>query len=201
VTTLAEVLARHGPGYLRSYGNKIPEVQRQAIRDIIRCRDPSAGGHTWFCEGCQKLHFTFHSCNNRNCPQCQHHKAEIWLAAQQRNLLPVEYFMVTFTLPRELRNLAYAHQKTVFNLFFQTAAASLIKLGRDPRFLGGDLAMIGVLQTWARNKDYHPHIHFIVPGVALDQTGTRLLFPQTGFLLRCLKQTKFAFSFAETTFW
>lgn len=182
--TLADVLARHGHRYLTLFGDKIPAVHRQAMRDILNCRVPDVGGRTWLCKSCQKTVYSYHSCNNRSCPQCQHHKSRDWLASQQGKLLPVDYFMVTFTLPAELRQLARSNQKRIFNIFFKTASASLIKLGRDPRFVGGDLAMIGVLQTWTRTKEYHPHIHFIVPGVALDRAGKTLCFPKKKFLVR-----------------
>jgi hypothetical protein len=92
--------------------------------------------------------------------------------------------MATFTLPEELRPLAKAHPKIIYDRLFKSASASLVKLGRDPKYLGGDPGMIGVLQTWDRQKNFHPHIHFILPGVALHPKGKRLCFSKKDFLIR-----------------
>nr|MDQ2938580.1 transposase [Acidobacteriota bacterium] len=90
---------------------------------------------------------------------------------QQNLLLPVPHFMVTFTLPAELRALARSHQKIVYNILFRTSSAALMKLARDPRFVGGQIGMVGVLHTWTRDLRYHPHVHFIVPGGGLTPDG------------------------------
>jgi hypothetical protein len=72
--------------------------------------------------------------------------------------------MVTFTLPEELRGLARRHQKLMYDLLFRCSAAALQELAQDPRFVGGQIGMVGVLQTWARDLSYHPHLHYLVPG-------------------------------------
>ena len=72
--------------------------------------------------------------------------------------------MVTFTLPEELRSLARSHQKLMYDLLFRCSAAALQDLAQDPRFVGGQIGMVGVLQTWARDLSYHPHVHYLVPG-------------------------------------
>jgi len=87
-------------------------------------------------------------------------------------LLPVAYFLVTFTLPAELRDIAYRHQTTMYNLLFRSSAAALQQLALDPRFLGGQLGMLGVLQTWTREIRYHPHVHYLVPALGLASDGT-----------------------------
>jgi hypothetical protein len=93
------------------------------------------------------------------------------LQEQQSLLLPVTHFLVTFTLPAELRAVARSNQKTIYNLLFRASSAALQQLALDPRFVGGRLGMVGVLHTWTRQLLYHPHIHYIVTGGGLTADG------------------------------
>jgi len=85
--------------------------------------------------------------------------------------LPCPYFLVTFTLPAELRPLAFAHQKKVYGLLMRSAAAALQKLALDPQYLGGRLGALAVLHTWTRAMLYHPHVHMLVIGGGLSADG------------------------------
>jgi putative transposase len=98
-------------------------------------------------------------------------------------LLPVPYFLVTFTLPAELRAIARQQPETLYPLLFRTSAAALQQLAHDPRFLGGQIGMLGVLQTWTRDLRYHPHIHYLVPALALAPDAKRWLLGKSDFLL------------------
>jgi hypothetical protein len=183
VITLADIFRQHGAQYLAQYGKDMLPSHRQAMRDIILCRTEPLGGHIWWCENCAEYHYSYHSCKNRHCPQCQNEQADDWLKKQTEKLLPVEYFMVTFTLPEGLRRLVRSHQKELYHLFFQASSESLQDLAKDPRFLGGQMGMIGVLQTWTRQLEYHPHIHYIIPGLGISCDGKRLLFAKEKFLI------------------
>ena len=103
--TLADVLRRHGPDYLRKYGSRMPASHRAAIDAILRCHTPASGGSLYVCDDCGKQHFAYHRCGHRACPQCGHAHAQAWLEAQTERLLPVGYFLVTFTVPEPLRAL------------------------------------------------------------------------------------------------
>jgi hypothetical protein len=138
---------------------------------IEQCRTAALGGHVATCSTCAMVRYSYHSCRNRHCPTCQQDAAQTWLARQQDLLLPVPYFLVTFTLPAELRTVARQHQRRIYRLFFRTSATALQQLAHDPRFLGGQIGMLGVLQTWTRDLRYHPHIHYLVPAVALTAHG------------------------------
>jgi len=109
------------------------------------------------------VRYSYHSCRNRHCPTCQQDQAQAWLTQQQALLLPVPYFLVTFTLPAQLRALARRHPRRLYALLFRSSALALQRLAADPRFVGGQIGMIGVLQTWTRDLRYHPHIHYLVP--------------------------------------
>lgn len=180
---LAEIFQRYGAAYRAKYGERILPSQRQAMWAIEHCRTEALGGHLYGCDDCQKLQYSYHSCKNRHCPKCQHDSAQQWLAQQQAWLLAVPYFLVTFTLPAELRSLVRRHQKQLYNLLFRTSAAALQQLALDPRFVGGHIGMIGVLHTWTRDLRYHPHVHYLVPAGALSPDGQTWLPANRDFLV------------------
>lgn len=157
---LDDVLWEYLPEYIQQY--KLLPSHNRTIVDILTCRTNTLGGQTWYCENCHSTHFSYHSCKNRMCPKCQNNQTTDWLNKQYKKLLPIEYFMVTFTIPSELRDIFRNNQKTCFNLLFKASSESLRQLALDKRFIGGDIGMLGVLQTWASNLIYHPHIHYIV---------------------------------------
>jgi hypothetical protein len=179
VIELAEIFRRHGPAYRQTHNPHLLPSQQRAMADIEQCRTEALGGHVYVCDQCQQTQYSYHSCQNRHCPKCQNEAAQAWLVRQQTLLLPVPHFMVTFTLPEGLRTLAYRHQKLIYNLLFQTSAAALQELARDPRFVGGQIGMVGVLQTWTRDLRYHPHVHYLVPGAVYLPTGSTGIAPAT----------------------
>lgn len=144
------------------------------MRAIEQCRTEALGGHVYSCLDCEQVQYSYHSCRNRHCPKCQHERTQQWLEKQQDLRLPVPYFMLTFTLPDALRNVARSHQKLIYNLLFRTSAEAAQQLARDPRFVGGRLGMVGVLHTWGRNLSYHPHVHYLVPAGGLKADGQTL---------------------------
>lgn len=169
---LAEIFNHHGPEYYEQQTGQMPTQHLKAMRAIIRCRTEALGGHIYRCQHCEETQYSYHSCRNRHCPKCQHEKGQEWLAAQQSLLLPTPYFLLTFTLPAEIRALAFGHQNLIYNLLFRTSAAAAQSLAQDPRFVGGQIGLIGVLHTWGRNLSYHPHIHYLVPAGGLGSDGT-----------------------------
>jgi hypothetical protein len=179
VSTLAEIFQQYGPAYRAKYGAKDGErmlpSHRRAMADIEQCRTAVLGGHLYYCDHCQQWVYSYHSCQNRHCPLCQHQAGQQWFERQREMLLPTPYFMLTFTLPQQLRPLARSNQKLIYNLLFRTSAAALQELAKDPRFVGGHIGMIGVLQTWTRDMRYHPHIHFLVPAGGLSPDAQQWL--------------------------
>ncbi|MDP3478348.1 MAG: transposase, partial [Desulfoprunum sp.] len=121
------------------------------------------------CPACDHAEWRPISCGNRHCPKCQNHNTSQWLDKQQKKLLPVPYFMATFTLPRELRPLAWFNQKTVYTLLFKCVSGTLKDFGMNPKHLGVEIGMTMVLHTNTRSLDYHPHIHAVVPGGGIDR--------------------------------
>ncbi|PYT04936.1 MAG: IS91 family transposase [Acidobacteria bacterium] len=168
---VAEIFRIHGPEYLAKYGDRMPRAHLRAKRDIEQCRTPVLGGQGYVCTKCDERRYSYHSCKNRHCPKCGNDQAEKWLEEQKELLLPVTHFLVTFTLPEELRRVARSNQKTVYKTLFQASSEALQKLAWDERFVGGRLGMVGVLHTWTRALIYHPHVHYIVTGGALTESG------------------------------
>jgi hypothetical protein len=191
VVEIADIFRRYGPQYRAKYGDRMLPSHRQAMGAIehcgvplpSRCRTLALGGHLYTCEACDETQYQYHSCRNRHCPKCQNGKAQQWLEQQQDLLLPIPHFLVTVTLPGGLRRLARSHQKQVYALLFRTSAAAMQHLARDPRFVGGQMGMVGVLHTWGRNLSYHPHIHFLVPGGGLAADRQTWLPARNNFLL------------------
>lgn len=140
--------------------------QKHALHAIISCRTAACGEIEVFCPDCRETYWLAHSCGNRSCPKCQHHETFRWLQRQLKKQLPADYFLVTFTLPAELRVLARRFPKVVYNLLFSTASESLQQAASNPKFFGGAIGFTGVLHTHSRRLDFHPHVHFVIPGVA-----------------------------------
>ena len=183
MNAIQSIFRKYAPAYIEKFAPGIPDVHIKVINDIITCRTPDAGGQLYYCQDCRKYHYSYHSCGNRHCNLCQQDKNQQWLHEHIDALLPVPYFLLTFTMHPNLRMLARSHQKLFYNLLFRCAAQALQTLADDPKYLGGEIGMMGVLHTWGRNLSFHPHIHFVLPGIAYFEDGDALLFANEKFLL------------------
>ena len=141
---------------------------RRAMEDIENCRTEALGGHVYRCPACETERYSYHSCKNRHCPKCQGEAGQAWLQRQEKLRLPTPYFLLTFTLPEGMRWVARRNQKLIYNLLFRASAQATQQLARDGRFMGGQIGMIGVLHTWARDLSYHPHVHYLALGGGWD---------------------------------
>ena len=180
---VAAIIRLHGATYLARFADRILPSHRRALRDLEACRTPALGGHVHQCDHCGRQVYAYHSCRNRHCPKCHRHQTERWLTAQRGRLLPCTYYLLTFTLPDALRPLARSHQKTVYGLLMKSAAAALLTLARDPRYVGGRLGCLAVLHTWTRALVYHPHVHLLVTAGGLSAHGTAWVAPKHGSYL------------------
>jgi hypothetical protein len=165
VSVLANWLARQAPAALRR--SDLLPAQRRALHAIQRCRTPALGGHRYRCAHCGGEHHGFHSCHHRACPRCGGAKTAAWTQKQTGRLLPVPYFLVTCTVPAALRPVFRARPEVLHDLFFTHAAAALQAVAAIPRHLGAELGMLAVLHTSGRQLQFHPHLHFIIPGGGL----------------------------------
>ena len=163
---LADIFRQYGPAYRQKYASRMPSTHFKAMWAVEQCRTPALGGQVYRCPNCEQVQYSYHSCRNRHCPKCQNENAQSWLEKQQDLLLPVPYFLLTFTLPAGFNEVARSNQYLLYDLLFKTSAAATQQLAQDPRWIGGQLGMVGVLHTWGRNLAYHPHIHYLVPAGA-----------------------------------
>lgn len=169
-----EIFRTFAPEYTRLHGNAMPAEHKKVIAAMINCKTEANGSLLYECEECGEKHLLFRSCGNRHCPQCQYHKSRQWLERQLERRLPGHHFMVTFTVPEEIRLFIRSHQRAAYSALFAASSEAMKKLAQDPRYMGGDLpGFFGVLHTWGRQLQYHPHIHYVVPGGALSTRDRR----------------------------
>jgi hypothetical protein len=165
---LSTVIRRFEADYLRQYGATSLPSQRQALAAMKQCRTAMAPRMLTACSACDEQRLIPHSCGHRSCPHCQHHESQQWLERQLRKQIPGAYFLITFTLPAELRALAWRHQRTLYALLFECAWATLSTFSQNDKHLQGRPGAVAVLHTHSRRLDYHPHVHLAMPAAALD---------------------------------
>lgn len=168
---LADIFRRYGTEYITRFGENMLPSHRRATRDIVDCRTEVLGGHVVKCDHCQAVDYAYHSCKNRACPKCHGNDTQRWLEKRRGEILETVYFHVVFTLPAELREIVRAHQKALYDILLRAAASALLKLAADPKYVGAKIGMLAVLHTWTNALLYHPHGHFLVPGVGTTPDG------------------------------
>ncbi len=156
-------------------------AQRQVLQAITECRTAALGGHRRACVQCGHQEIAYNSCRDRHCPKCQGLEAVRWMDAQQRDLLPVPYFHVVFTVPPELHDFFLAAPKATYPLLFAAVAETLTQVAL--RRLGAQIAVTAILHTWTQLLLFHPHIHCIVPGGGLAPTHTHWISARADFFL------------------
>jgi len=176
---LADIVRAHAPALVAT--TRLAAVQRRALVAIERCRTAALGAEVHRCERCGQVQFRYHSCRNRHCPKCQSLARERWLAARREELLPLPYFHLVFTLPHELNGLAQGNPRQIYGLLFAAAAETLLEFGRNPRWLGGEIAATLVLHTWGQTLTQHLHVHALVAAGALGPDA-HWIHPRRGFL-------------------
>ena len=180
---LADIFRQYGPAYRQKYASRMPTTHLKAMQAIEQCRTEALGGQVYRCPNCEQVQYSYHSCRNRHCPKCQNEKAQDWLDKQQDLLLPVPYFLLTFTLPAAFNEVARSQQRLLYDLLFKTSAAATQQLAQESRGLGGQIGLVGVLHTWGRNLAYHPHIHYLVPAGAVTNEKREWVPARYNFLL------------------
>ena len=164
-----EIFRAFAPEYLHHFGASMPYEHRKTMKAIIECRTPSAGIAVYECDHCAEPHIVYKAYGNRHCPTCQHHKTRQWLERQMERHLPGHHFMLTFTVPEEIRPVIRSNQSLAYSAMFTASSEAIRELAKDDRHIGGDLpGFFGVLHTWGRTLSYHPHIHYVVTGGALS---------------------------------
>ena len=180
---VADIFRVHGPEYRQGHAAWLSMEQRRAMRAIEVCRTAELGGHVDECDHCGALRISYNSCRNRHCPKCQSLDKERWLERQCRDLLPVPYFHLVFTLPEALGRLVRRNQAELYDRLFRAASEALLELTADEDHLGAQIGATALLHTWSQTLQYHPHLHFIVPGGGLSSDGRRWIGASSTFLV------------------
>src|ERR1700724_313669 len=168
---VADVFRQHGKEFFTRWGHTLSAAQRKVFRDICACRTAALGARFEQCNRCSHQITLFHSCRNRHCPKCQSTARDHWLDRTAKELLPVPYSHVIFTLPGALTPLVRQNAKLIYNLLFRCVSETLLTIAREPSRLGAELGFLAVLHTWNQKMMTHPHLHCLVPagGLALHR--------------------------------
>jgi hypothetical protein len=167
--TAGSLLREYGGNYISR--NNVTKEQWSLIHLLSACRTAGLGSHFERCDQCRYTEKSYNSCRNRHCPQCQQKEKMEWLGKRMKELLPVGYYHLVFTLPHELNPLCLQNKKTLYGLLFKAVSETIMELTRDVKHLGADIGLITVLHTWGQNMKEHPHLHCIMPtgGLSFDR--------------------------------
>jgi hypothetical protein len=180
---VADVIRRAGSRFSERYRSSLTWAQLKVLRAIERCRTAALGGHRDQCARCGYQAISYNSCRNRHCPKCQTNTREKWLRARERELLPVSYFHLVFSVPHALVPLIWQNQKVLFRLLFEASSATLLEVAADPKHLGAETGCLSILHTWGQTLQPHPHIHCVVPGGGLSPDHSRWVRSRPRFFL------------------
>ncbi len=154
--------------FLADYQDRLLPGQRQALAAMKQCHTSLSPMMLTQCDDCDSQRLVPHSCGHRSCPHCQSHESQQWLERQLQKQVPAEYFLLTFTLPKELRPLAFQQQRILYDLIIRCSWDTVNTFARNDRQLQGNAGAIAVLHTHSRRLDYHPHVHLVMPAAAID---------------------------------
>jgi hypothetical protein len=166
---LADLIAQFEPALRQKYATRLLPSHHHALAALKACRSRFAPQMLAACSGCEAHAVLPHSCGHRACPHCQHHDSALWLQRQLRAWVPATYFLVTFTLPAQLRHLAWAHQRLVYGLMMEAAWGTLKTFAQADKALGGTPGAVAVLHTHNRQLGLHPHVHVCMPAAAFNR--------------------------------
>jgi Putative transposase/Transposase zinc-binding domain len=182
---VADIFRDHGTAWRDANRGHVSLGQLKVMNAIERCRTAALGGHVARCESsaCGHTHIAYNSCRNRHCPKCQAAASREWLAEREAELLPVPYFHVVYTLPSQLRDVAYQNKRVVYDILIKAAAETTLAVAADPKRLGAKIGITAVLHTWGSAMTHHPHVHMIVPGGGISPEGDRWIAARANFLV------------------
>ena len=180
---VADIVRQHGDRFLETPRTWVTGHHRRVLRAIAQCRTAALGGHRDRCDQCAQSALSYNSCRDRHCPKCLTAARNAWVAARERELLPVGYVHLVFTVPEPLARLALANKRVVYDLLFRATAATLLQVAANPKRLGAAIGGLMVLHTWGQRLQHHPHVHCVVPAGGLSPAGARWIHARPNFFL------------------
>jgi hypothetical protein len=179
---LADIFRRHGEAWRAANAGHISRQQQRVMKAIETCRTAVLGGHVERCQNCAHTRISYNSCRDRHCVKCQQSTAATWLAAQEAELLPVQYFHIVFTLPTVIEAMAFQNKDRMYGLLFKAASQCLLSLAANRKWLGAEIGITAVLHSWGGNMQHHPHLHCLVPGGGIAPDGKSWVSCRSTFL-------------------
>lgn len=180
---VADIIRKSGRRFVDKRGASLSWPQLKVLHAIERCRTAALGGHRDQCDRCGHQAISYNSCRNRHCPKCQTNARDKWLAARSRELLPVGYYHLVFSVPHQLVPLIWQNKRVLFKLLFETTAETLLEVAADPKHLGAQIGFLSVLHTWGQTLLPHPHVHCVVPGGGLSPDHQHWIRARNHFFL------------------
>jgi predicted Zn-ribbon and HTH transcriptional regulator len=180
---VADIIRAHGDSFVQRNRSWLTWLQLRVLFAIEHCRTAALGGHLDRCQQCGYEATSFNSCRSRHCPKCQTNARNKWIAERQKELLPVKYVHVVFTIPHQLSWLALQNKKVIYDLLFRASAATLLEIAADPKHLGAEIGFLSVLHTWGQNLQIHPHLHCVIPSGGLSTDHQHWVRPRYPFFL------------------
>ncbi len=171
MTLLSSIITLFETTFLAQYKNRLLPSHKKALGAMKLCRTRHSLLMLARCGECDEQITVPHSCGHRSCPHCQHHESQQWLERQLKKQVPGEYFLLTFTLPAQFRPLAWAHQRSIYDAMIKASGETLRTFSQNDKQLQGIPGAIAVLHTHARNLDFHPHVHIVMPAAAIDKVN------------------------------
>ena len=167
--TIRQVFEQFGSDYLNTYHPSYE--QKQVFDKILECRTEKLGTRIYQCEKCGDIVFSYNSCNDRHCPNCQNYKKELWIANHKNETLDITYYHTVVTTPAELHPIFYHNKEKMYNLLIKAGCGTIMELAEDEKYLGAKVGITAMLHTWSQIMNYHPHLHMVVTGGGLDKQG------------------------------
>ncbi|HHL33288.1 MAG TPA: transposase [Desulfobulbaceae bacterium] len=168
---LSSIIQQFKHSFLNQYQKHIKPDHLKALGAMEKCRQEHGPQMRVKCTDnkCGKEIYIPHSCGHRSCPHCQNHESQQWIDNQLNKLLPARYFLITFTIPRQLKKLALKNQKTIYSLMFACVQDVLKTFTINDKKLMGAAGFTALLHTHSRPINYHPHIHVVMPAASIDE--------------------------------
>ncbi len=181
---VADIIRAAGESFIDQQRSRLNGLHLKVLSAIERCRTAALGGHRDRCTRCGfTAAISYNSCRNRHCPKCQSGARDKWLAAREKELLPVSYVHVVCTVPRQLAELMFHNKRLLYGLLFRASADSLLEIAADPKHLGAQIGFLSVLHSWGQNLMHHPHVHCVIPAGGLSPDHKAWVHPRYRFFL------------------
>lgn len=181
---LSSIINQFKDRFFDRYKNSVLPGHKKALQAMVECRKEHGPHLLARCtdHNCGKQLYIPHSCGHRNCPHCQNHESSQWIDNQLKKRLPATYYLITFTLPGQLRELAWKNQRKIYSLMFACVQDVLKTFTQNDKKLKGTAGFTTILHTHSRTIEYHPHIHVVIPGASINEKTGLWRVKSSGYL-------------------